>query len=113
MKTTKNISAEQSEFIKEGLEAGHEIEVLQAFMRLLGDYTPELQYFEESFQGIYDSDEEFAQEMVDQMGLVDNMAQWPQSCIDWEHAASELMHDYMEENGYYFRITCTTVKLKK
>lgn len=59
---------------------------------------------EEAYQGHYRSDEEFAQEMAEQIGTADFRNQpWPLSCIDWEHAASELMYDYTEYSGYYFR----------
>lgn len=58
---------------------------------------------EEAYQGQYKSDEDFAQEMADQLGAIDKDLAWPHSCIDWENAARELMYDYSEENGYYFR----------
>lgn len=58
---------------------------------------------EEAYQGQYRSDEDFAQEMAEQLGSIDKNATWPQNCIDWEHAAKELMYDYCEENGHYFR----------
>ena len=58
---------------------------------------------DEAYNGQHDSDEDFAQEMADQLGAVDKNASWPMNCIDWEQAASELMYDYSEANGYYFR----------
>lgn len=59
--------------------------------------------FEEAYQGEYSSDENFAQELAEQLGEIDRNAHWPHNCIDWEHAAKELMYDYAEENGHYFR----------
>lgn len=50
-----------------------------------------------------DDDEEFAEDMAEQVGAIDRDAKWPMNCIDWEQAAKELMMDYMEHNGYYFR----------
>jgi antirestriction protein len=58
---------------------------------------------EEAYQGQYSSDEDFARDMAEQLGSVDKKASWPNNCIDWEYASKELMYDYVEENGYYFR----------
>lgn len=58
---------------------------------------------EDAYQGDFESDEEFAQEMAEQLDLVDSDAQWPNNCIDWERAARELMYDYSKQGGYYFR----------
>lgn len=57
----------------------------------------------EAYQGEYSNDREFAQDMADQLGSIDKNASWPQTCIDWDHAARELMYDYAEHNGFYFR----------
>lgn len=59
--------------------------------------------FEEAYQGTYSSDEDFAQELAEQLGEIKKDVSWPYTCIDWEHAAKELMYDYAEENGHYFR----------
>jgi len=59
---------------------------------------------EDASQGEYDSDEEFAQEQAEMLGEVDRNLSWPMNCIDWEWAARELMMDYHEINGHYFRI---------
>jgi len=58
----------------------------------------------EAYAGEYRSDEDFAEEMAEQTCDIDfrNLS-WPQNCIDWEQAAKELMYDYTEVNGYYFR----------
>jgi antirestriction protein len=57
---------------------------------------------EEAYNGHYSSDEDFAQDMADQLGSIDKNASWPMNCIDWEYAAKELMYDYCESNGHYF-----------
>lgn len=57
---------------------------------------------EDAFSGRYDSDEDFAQDMAEQIGALDRNASWPQTCIDWEWAARELMYDYSSHNGFYF-----------
>jgi len=58
---------------------------------------------DEAYNGTFKDDEDFAQDMAEQLGAIDKNASWPQTCIDWEHAASELMYDYSESNGHYFR----------
>lgn len=59
---------------------------------------------EEAYQGQFDSDEEFAQTMADDLGLIQNDLSWPYDCISWPDAARELMTDYVTEDGWYFRI---------
>ena len=64
-----------------------------------------LDNFEEAYSGQYHTDAEFAQAMAGEFGDIPNAgsSQWPLYCIDWEWAAKELMYDYCEEKGYYFR----------
>jgi antirestriction protein len=58
---------------------------------------------DEAYSGSYKSDEDFAEDTAEQLGLIDRNAAWPQNCIDWEQAARSLMCDYSESNGNYFR----------
>ena len=58
---------------------------------------------EEAYSGEFDSPEDFAQNMAEEIGSIDKNATWPNNCIDWEYAARELMYDYSEADGYYFR----------
>jgi antirestriction protein len=58
---------------------------------------------DEAYQGQFRSDQDFAQDMADQLGEIDRDAKWPHNCIDWQHAARELMYDYSEDGGYYWR----------
>lgn len=73
----------------------------KAYLECTG--AEDLRDFEESYSGEFSSDEEFAQDMAENIGAIDRNASWPNNCIDWEHAASELMYDYSEQDGYYFR----------
>jgi len=59
--------------------------------------------FEDSYQGEFDSDADFARELAEDLGEIPPELPWPIRCIDWEQAASELMYDYFEQDGYYFR----------
>jgi len=58
---------------------------------------------EELYQGDYDNDEDFAYSLAEDLGLLQDKVQWPYTCIDWEHAARELMYDYSEYGRHYFR----------
>lgn len=77
------------------------LDICKAYLSVTG--CDDLQGFEESYSGQFSSDEEFAQDMAEQLGSIDKNLTWPNYCIDWEHAASELMMDYSEQDGYYFR----------
>lgn len=58
----------------------------------------------EAYSGEYRSDEDFAEEMAESCGDYNSReVKWPYTCIDWEQAAKEIMYDYTEANGYYFR----------
>lgn len=63
----------------------------------------DLDDIEEAYTGSFDNDEDFAEDVAEQIGAIDKNATWPQTCIDWEQAAKELMYDYTEHNGHYFR----------
>ncbi len=58
---------------------------------------------DEAYQGAHDDDEAFARETAEGLGYINRDARWPYTCIDWEHAAKELMMDYCSDNGHYFR----------
>ena len=60
---------------------------------------------EEAYIGQFSDDKTFAQEMAEEVPSWNNgeAKEWPHYCIDWEYAARELMMDYTEQNGHYFR----------
>ncbi|MFA5299495.1 MAG: hypothetical protein WC389_15000, partial [Lutibacter sp.] len=58
---------------------------------------------DEAYNGHFSNDEDFAYQMADELGYLDDKKSWPYTCIDWEQAAKELMYDYSENGGYYFR----------
>lgn len=61
-----------------------------------------LKDFDEAYQGEYPSDKEFAMDMARRLGSIKDF-EWPLYCIDWEWAARDLMTDFQEHNGHYFR----------
>jgi len=58
---------------------------------------------EEAYSGEFNSDEDFAENMAEDLGYMDKASSWPHNCIDWDKAACELMQDYSTSNNYYFR----------
>ncbi len=102
METTKKLSKETAEARQTLIDGGAEAEAIDAYIAL-GIGGDDLSDFEESYSGQFTSDEDFAQDMAEQLGSIDKNATWPQTCIDWEYAAREFMCDYSEEGGYYFR----------
>lgn len=105
----ESMSLEDWEQVYEALEAvecSHLVfEAIKAYADNIGEkITPELvENAEEAYQGEYDSDEDFAENLAEELGYIDGNASWPHTCIDWQWAARELMYDYFESNGYYFR----------
>ena len=87
------------EFAEAFATCEQEIEVIEAALQC----GVNLSDIDEAYQGQYKDDEDFAQEMAESLGAIDKNASWPMNCIDWEYAAKELMYDYSDYNGYYFR----------
>ena len=57
---------------------------------------------DEAYSGQYDNDEDFTQQLLEDTGGVP--ADLPfYVIIDWEATARNIMHDYFEDNGHYFR----------
>ena len=53
---------------------------------------------EEAYQGKWRDDEEFVQDLVKSEDLP------PYIAIDWEHTARDIMMDYFDIDGHYFRL---------
>ena len=84
-------------------ENGLSEQINQAYINIVGEEYATAEDVEEAYSGEFANDKEFAQDMAKQMGSINKDVVWPYTCIDWEYAAKELMYDYTEENGYYFR----------
>jgi len=93
--------ADGEEAIELTLSESYDQEAIDAYIKNVGEGY--LDNFEEAYSGQFDSDEDFAQDMAEQLDLIKEDATWPNNCIDWEYAARELMYDYFESDGYYFR----------
>lgn len=84
----------------EGIEED-QLEAVKAYVSVMG--TDDLSDFQESYAGDFMDDRDFARDVAESMGAINDDLEWPHTCIDWEQAARELMQDYSEEGGYYFR----------
>lgn len=77
-------------------------EVDQAYINLVSAEYATAEGAQESYQGEYDSDEDFVMQLLGDMGeLPDNLPSYIH--IDWESTARDVMMDYMEDSGHYFR----------
>lgn len=65
---------------------------------------PTREEFGDSFNGEWASEQEFAEQLAEDIGVIDESASWPNDCIDWERATRELFMDYYSAsspNGVY------------
>jgi len=99
-------AAELARGLDAAIEAGHDVEALNAWMSYSGEKDLSiLSNFDDSYMGHRDGGlVEYAQELAEELhGEEMRKAHWPFSCIDWEHAARELSYDYHDEGGHIFR----------
>lgn len=84
---------------KDAIEASyHDSEVFEAAI----DCDIPLSDIDEAYAGEHKSDEDFAQELLEDIGTI------PRDLpayvyIDWERTARDIMMDYCDSNGHYFR----------
>ena len=99
------ISSEIYEVIEVIKASSYDLEVWESFTDCFGiyeDISEIQQRIEENYIGEYDSDEEFAEELLIQTDSIP--ANLPSYLyIDWERTARDIMMDYSASNGYYFR----------
>ena len=62
----------------------------------------DLASIEGAYQGKFDSDADFAEYFAEQTGELNEQLNWPFTCIDWQWASIDLMHDYSEHKQHYF-----------
>jgi len=61
-----------------------------------------LESMEEAYNGKWASDEEFTQQLLEDCGEIPKDLP-PYVYIDWERTAHDIMMDYFEIDGHYFR----------
>jgi antirestriction protein len=96
--TGDELDTDYFDFKEELEKSPHDYGVFEAALEL--DIEPE--NVDEAYAGEFKSDEEFAQQLAEDLGEPAPTS-WPYTCIDWERAARDLMYDYSESNGHYFR----------
>lgn len=97
--TNKNKLSLAEQFAEEN---NLDIEINQAYIDNIGEEYAKAEDVEEAYQGQWDSDEQFAMQLAEDLGF-EQPANWPYNCIDWEQASRDIMYDYFEVDGYYFR----------
>lgn len=77
-----------------GLDAdeAEELATLEKLAEEASGYAADWDYGETLIRGSYF--QEYAQQLAEDIGAIDPDARWPNNCIDWERAASELQSDY-------------------
>ena len=90
-----------NEEIKE-LKEDNEPEAIDAYISIVGEKYATKEDFEESFQGKWSNDEDFVSQLLEDTGEIPKDLP-PYVHIDMEATARDIMMDYSEENGYYFR----------
>lgn len=94
--------AEILEYVAAAVESG-DVDAYKAYVEYIGHDYATLEDFQDSYQGCYESEKDFAYQLADDIGF-EPVTQWPASCIDWDQAARELfMGDFVFESGYVFR----------
>lgn len=94
------------EYFERADQSGYDTETIEAFADL-GNYDIEdidsfFDALEESYQGAYDNDEDFVQQLLEDTGCIPtDLLNYIH--IDWQSTARDIIYDYYESNGHYFR----------
>jgi antirestriction protein len=75
--------------------------MLEAYIDATGDASATLDDASDAFQGQYDNDEDFVYQLLSDCGDLPDTPHY--IVIDWQATARNIMFDYFEANGYYFR----------
>lgn len=78
-------------------------EIILKLMRHLDyDIEDSIDYFENNYQGKYDSDVDFAESFLEDTGDLNEIPEHLRCYFDYEYYARDLMNDYFEIKGHYF-----------
>ena len=87
-----------SEFAEHYYQSSYDMDVFEA----ANDCDIPFKDIDECYQGEHDSDEDFVQNLCEDVGVIPK--DLPSYIhIDWERTANDIMYDYAESNGHYFR----------
>jgi len=62
-----------------------------------------IRYHSDNYAGEHDSAKEFGEDYAEQTGDLDAVPEHMRNYIDWEYYAQELLYDYFESLGHYWR----------
>jgi antirestriction protein len=77
-------------------------EINQAYINIVGEEYATAEKAEEAYNGQFVSDEEFVADLLENTGSLPKDLP-PYIYIDWERTARDVMMDYSEDGGHYFR----------
>lgn len=86
-----------------GLEKQYDIDAMVGFAEHDGGWDRER--FENAYQGEFIGWTEFAEQMVDELGYLDDAPDFLKTYFDYEKFGRDLQYDYFEAEGYCFRRT--------
>lgn len=78
-------------------------EANQAYINLVDEQYADAKEAEENYQGEWPNDEDFVMNLLEECGDLPKLP--PYVHIDTEATARDVMYDYQEDNGHYFRNT--------
>lgn len=80
---------------------------LLAFLKVEGVYGASVaevvERFQDAYAGQYDSPRDFAEEVVESCGYLDEMPESLRPYFNYDAFGRDLMFDHYEQDGYYFR----------
>ena len=88
------------ETLKKELQEQYGEKAVQAYIDAIGEEW--LEGFNEAYQGEWASDEDFVQDLLESTGGIPKDLPF-YIHIDWTATARDIMMDYTEQDGYYFR----------
>lgn len=71
-----------------------ELQTLRKLQEDAENYSPDWHYGETLIRDSYFR--QYAQELAEDCGMINDCGSWPNYCIDWDRAARELKVDYAE-----------------
>lgn len=75
-------------------------DAVRAYLKCFGSWDE--RDFQDRYLGQYDSWRDFAEELVDGMGYLDEIPEHLRDYFDYGAYARDLKYDFCEEDGYYF-----------
>ena len=78
------------------------MEIKELKKKFVDEHGYDVEDFDEAYQGEWDNDEDFVQELLEDTGSLPKDLPF-YIHIDWESTSRDVMMDYFEIEGHYFR----------